>query len=297
MKRLKPRIYFALFALCALLIGLAVFCLRGQDCSQSTPSTSSDTEVSQKESATSDDELSQNIDRDHLLGWYKLPEREHVSHKVIPGHDTLIPVFKRDGTYYSVCRGFEVPLKECPEGLEWGLTESSMVGTKIIFDEASNTYYISIMDKWEMSSNDHSLRGGKQPMTRIDKPSWLLDATAQPPRINDDFLGWYQPVWFPFVRLEIRKDGQEYLSVEHEFHELGVWKTPHEPQEITPLPDRLGLTGFDRGTEVSLTYNEAMRRIEITMSGSPIIRMPLARVSPEGATVRPPMAIGIPSWH
>jgi len=42
---------------------------------------------------------------DHLIGWFK-----------IQGSDTINPVFKIEGTYYSVCwPGSEVPLKECPE--------------------------------------------------------------------------------------------------------------------------------------------------------------------------------------
>ena len=212
----------------------------------------------------------------------------------------MIPVFKTDGIYYSVCLGFEIPLKECPEGLEWGVTPSSMVGTTIAFDEASNDYYIIIEDK--QHQHPHYISGKKRPMTRIDKPSWLLDATAQRPRTNDDFLGCYQPVWFPGIGWEIRKNGEAYLVAEQELHEPGVWKTRGETRELTPLPDRLGLTGFDRRNRHSLTYNEALKRFELTKTTSPVIRMPLARVPspslPEGDTVPlSSMQIGIPSWH
>lgn len=239
-------------------------------------------------------------ERDYLVGWYKLPARDRESREVIPGPDTLIPVFKIDGAYYSVCLGFEIPLKECPEGLEWALTPSSMVGTMIGFDDASNEYYISIVDGQLGHHDQFYISGEKRPMTRIDKPSGLLDATAQRPRTNDDFLGWYQPVWFPWVRLEIRKDGEKYLSAEHELHEPGIWKTRVDPRELTPDPDRLGFTGFDRKSEHSLTYNEALKRFEITKTGSYVVRMSLAQVpppSPEVAVPLPTMRIGIPSWH
>ena len=225
---------------------------------------------------------------DHLLGWYKLG-------------DTLIPVFKTDGTYYSVCRGFEIPLKECPEGLEWAFTPSSMVGTKIGFDEASNAYYIIVEDKQLENNYQHYIRGEKKPMTKIDKPSWLLDATAQPPRTNDDFLGWYQPVWFPYV-MEIRKDSPKYLVAYPEPDKSGEWKTIGKPRELTPLPDRLGFTGFDRKNRHNLTYNEILKRFELTKNRDDqgqFIRMPLARVSPhpKRGAVPSPMRISIPSWH
>ncbi len=52
--------------------------------------------------------------RDHLLGWYKLADR------------TLIPVFQVDRTYCSVMHpGIEIPLKACPESLEWALVRLS----------------------------------------------------------------------------------------------------------------------------------------------------------------------------
>ncbi len=222
---------------------------------------------------------------DHLLGWFKMTDG-----------DTIIPVFKRDGTYYSVCRGFEIPLKECPEGLEWVLTPSSMVGTMIGFDEASNAYYIIIEDQGLASNYEPYISGEKQPMVRIDKPSWLLDPTALPPRTNDDFLGHYRAIWFPWFRFEIRKEGESYFGAYQMLSETGLWEPEGDPDGLAPLPDRLGFTGFDRETRHILTYNEALKRFELTNS------MPLARVTPsswpEADAVRlPTMRIGIPSWH
>ncbi|MHC4559611.1 MAG: hypothetical protein ACYS80_20145 [Planctomycetota bacterium] len=245
----------------------------------------------QRPGSSSAGDLGEAGGRDRLVGWFE-----------ITGRETIIPVFKADGTYYSVCRNFEIPLKECPEGLEWAPTSSSMAGTTIGFDEASNAYYIIIEDQGLANNYEPYISGEKQPMTRIDKPSGLLDATAQPPRTNDDFLGWYQPLWLPVVRFEIRKDGDMYLGAAVQIlRKPGVWETWGEPCEITPLPDRLGFSGFDGNPRVNLAYNEALKRFELTKTISCIIRMPLVRVSPlpspEGLVVAPPMKIGIPSWH
>jgi hypothetical protein len=242
--------------------------------------------------------------RDHLVGWYKLPNRHYRTREVIPGPGTLIPVFKTDGTYYSVCHGFEIPLRECPEGLEWALTRSSMVGTKIGFDEESNAYYIIIEDQGLANNYEPYISGEKRTMTRVDKPSWLLDATAQPPRTNDDFIGWYKPVWFP-IRLALRKEGKKYLLLEsQEADESGVWKTQGEMKELTPIADRLGFVMSRRKDRcTSITYNKSLKRFELTKQWSKrrpeVIRMPLARVSPhtERAAITTLMIMGIPSWN
>lgn len=280
--RFAPHMYLVLFALCPLLGAPA-------GCSKTTPLAPSQATAAQKTSTPLDAQLPQNTSRDHLVGWYKLG-------------DTLIPVFKIDGTYYSACRGFEFPLKECPEGLELAITPSSMADTKIGFAVASKEYYISIVDDLLSGNSDGRYGiGEKRPMTKIHKPSGLLDATAPPPRTNDDFLGWYQPVWFPFA-FEVRKEDERYLCVENLPDESGVWKTVSE-REITPLPDRLGFSGFDRHPRKELTYNDALKRFEITSQlgkrEPSIIRMPLARTAqpPEVPAISPPMIIGIPSWH
>lgn len=237
--------------------------------------------------------------RDHLVGWYKLG-------------NTVIPVFKTDGTYYSVCLGLEAPLKECPEGLEWTLP-SSIVGTKIGFDEMSNAYYIIIEDRMRarFEETPESIRmkgfklGEKTPITRIEKPSWLLDATAQPPRTNDDFLGWYQAVWVP-IRYAIRKDGERYFCTGRLCErEQYLWETKGEPIELTTIPDRLGFMCRRKDKCTSVTYNETLKRFELELTEQlgkrqpAVIRMPLARVSPhpELAAVPPPVRIGIPFWH
>ena len=74
--------------------------------------------------------------------------------------------------------GIEIPLQECPEGLEWALVPSSMVGTKIGFSHESNEVYIRIVDSVREQVEQSFVSGEKRLMTRVGKPSWLLDATA-----------------------------------------------------------------------------------------------------------------------
>jgi hypothetical protein len=234
--------------------------------------------------------------RDHLIGWYKLADR------------TLIPVFKVDRTYYSVMHpGIEIPLKECPEGLEWAPTPSSMVGTKIVSNEESNEVYISIVDSIREHMDQSFVSGKKQRMTRVSKPSWLLDATARPPCTHDDFLGWYQPVWCPYVRLEIRKEGKRYFAgfqILPEPDETGSWAPHGEPHELSLLPDRLGFVMKHKdGVTHHIVYNKSVGRFELTGPNTDACasRMPLAPVatrSSEKESVRMPrMRIGIPSWN
>ena len=90
---------------------------------------------------------------DRLCGWYKLTT-----------DNRLIPVFKIEETYYTVMSrgGFEVPLKECSDGLEWPPTlPFSMVGTRIGFDEESKEIYISIVDQ-NREYQDPSFTSGKR---------------------------------------------------------------------------------------------------------------------------------------
>jgi len=147
------------------------------------------------------DRSSDLTNRDDLLGWYNLANK------------ALIPVFKSDGTYYSVCEGWEVPLKPCPEGLEL-----HMLTTTIGFDKKAKTHFIRILDPRTGHYPEGTIPPEKRPMTKVARPSWFRGPKAQPPTehpgTNDDFLGWYQYVWWPHVRLEIRKDGQKRMARE-----------------------------------------------------------------------------------
>jgi hypothetical protein len=233
--------------------------------------------------------------RDHLLGWYRLENRE-----------VIIPVFKVEGDYYTVCRGAEIPLKPCPEGLEWERT-----GTKIIFDkESSHPYYISIYDENMAQQGGGGWgTGKKRQLTKVDKPLWLPNPTARGPRSMDDFLGRYvYALWSPRLGVEIRKDDGKYIATCQLMEEPGQWKPTGDPHEIelAPLPDRLGFTLLDPDTDIHLIYNTARERFELVAKDEntppAIVRIPLARVVPETssesrADPTTTMVIGIPNWH
>jgi len=241
--------------------------------------------------------------RDYLLGWYKLEDR-----------DVIIPVFKAEGGYYTVSwPGAEIPLKQCPEGLEWGATPSSMAGTKIIYDmQSSRPYCICVHDSNAMhhtasAEADWWGTGKKRPLTKIDAPTWLPDPTTERPHSVDDFLGWYVFAWMPVAGIEIRKNGEKYFATWRHMVEPDKWEPSGSPSQVAlaPLSDRLGFTVCDPDTDIILIYHKARKRYELTgrtEDGASAIRSPLARVRPEVlsrtvAIPSPPMDVGIPCWH
>ncbi|MCC6354972.1 MAG: hypothetical protein IT577_13870 [Verrucomicrobiae bacterium] len=237
---------------------------------------------------------------DPLLGWYRLPDYSRYQ-RVLPGPGTLIPVFKREGTYFSICRGVEVPLKGSPDGLEWAMLPSSMEGTRVGLDEASGRPYLVIHDSLRQYEADWSTAGEQQFMERIDRPPWLLDPTAKPPRSLEDFLGSFVPAWFPYFRGTVCRDGDGY-GLRGEYVKDGGWEFhPEEAAALRPLPDELGFA-WPKG-KIALVFNLALRRYECVMGdeASGRVRMPLVRTAvsdrelPPG--VPPPMRMGIPSWH
>jgi hypothetical protein len=237
--------------------------------------------------------------RDYLIGWYKLPSRHYRTRAVLPGPGTLIPVLKRGGVYYSISRGIEIPLKECPEGLEWGLTESSMKGTKIGVDAASKEPYIIIEDSRAQYEADLATSGEKQFMTKIAEPPGLLTATAKPPQTLKDLIGCYQPLYFPAYRWIITRDGDKYqikqqrLSKDKWIAEEGASTT------LQTLPDKPGFV-WGREQELRLVFNRDSKRYECLMGrGANNLTIPLVRVSLSlppgtGASTAP---IGIPTFH
>lgn len=241
--------------------------------------------------------------RNQFIGWFTLPGRTERK-QVIPGDNTLIPIFQRDGTCSSVCRGFEVPLKSCPEGLEWALAPSSMAGTKIGWDEEAKTYYLAVRDSQARDYTDGRYGSGeKEAMTKVSQPAGLLNPKALRPHTDGDFVGTYQLVWFPWVKLEVRQEGARYVSQEWEFSgpRPGSWKTRVKPSDLTPLPDQPGFS-FGQNTHIRLVYNLDLKRFELVaqrkeMTPS-IIRAPLARIpSGDGSVPLSIRGIGIPSWH
>lgn len=228
--------------------------------------------------------------QDSLAGWYQMTDS-----------DTIIPVFKRDGIWYSVCRGFETPFRETPKGLEWDVEPSSMKGTTISFNEKTRRYSITVVDSQLAQFNDNYPGPESESLTKIETPGGLPNVISRPPRNLEDFVGWYQPVYYCWFKYQIRNENGKYILE-------GKYLAPDErdeaPCELSPLVDQLGFTGFDRRNHHRLIYNNDLQRYEIIKSGSdtqPIkLRMPLARVgppSPKDTRDLPQMAIGIPTWH
>ena len=75
----------------------------------------------------------------------------------------------------------------------------------------------------------------------------------------------------------------------------GQWTIGHT-EELIPLTEGLGFAGD--GEPVSWIYNDALKRFEMTLkTDDMLVRMPLARVSPNEKEIREHMKIGIPYWH
>ena len=245
---------------------------------------------------------------DPLVGWFRLvsPDSRYTP------PERIIPVIRIDETYYSACRGFEVPFKATSPGrLEWDFAPSSMEGTKFICDMDAGSHYIVIEDRMRSSvSEENSESIGKlgfqlgqmTPLTRIDRPAFILDQKASPPRNNDDFVGWYMPVWFPYYKVEIRKDGDKYWSAYYYKADDGnQWQQQGKPAELAAMPDSPGLVYADGKNRNAIIYNKRLKRFELAMMDKdPALKMPLARIDqpPQTEKAPPPRkAIGIPAWH
>lgn len=234
-------------------------------------------------------------DDDPFAGWFAEGEGR-VPH--------LVPVFQRGGTYYSTCRGFEIPFKRSPEGLEWDVVPSGMTGTTIGFDPATGARYLAVFDyNANMSTAGVCGIGEKKPLVRTERPAWVRDPTADPPQSLDDLLGWYEMVWFPMVRWEIFREGDAYIIAYAAPEQLRSAAPESYRHELKPLPDRLGLGGFDRDNpdQITLIYNEYLRRFELCQPRNGQVRAPLARIARPTATSPagdvPNVEVGIPSWH
>lgn len=226
---------------------------------------------------------------DPLTGWFQLKEQPTSA-------GTLIPVLKIDGTYYSVCRGFEVPLKQTPGGLTWALDPSSMIGTTIRRDPDGSCYII-IRDTWSenfTSESKYPHHTGPRPLTRIDRPSSLPVSTAPPPRGLDDFIGCYAVLWTPYYRITIHKEDEKYFAAAVILREKDKWVPDKDVVELVPFVDGMGFDNFDK--RHSIEYNENLKRFEIVKDTTPQIRMPLVRIDP-AEPLAELIPIGIPSWH
>lgn len=241
--------------------------------------------------------------QDSLIGWHELPNRHFQTREVLPGPGTLIPVFKVDGAYYSIARGFEVPLKPCAEGLEIWPARHGMKASIIGFDEKEGRVYIIINDYMSSCMIEWWVADEKRFLEKAEAPSWLPDSIeAKAPETNDGFIGFYQPVWYP-IRIEVKKDGGKYLTNDYGLDSQCLWKPRHPFDEIAPLPEGLGFSLGKGNEKARLIYNESRRRYEITLGdASCLARMPLERIPSLDAPWKPLYSpksggVGIPVWH
>ncbi len=236
--------------------------------------------------------------RDYLIGWYELRQRHYRTRKIIPGPVHLIPVFNRNGFYYSVCHGFEVPMKVCQEGLEWGIEKSSMKGTKIGIDKATKKPYIIINDRNAYLS-DEADRNRKQYLTKISNPQKFPESSVAVPKTIDDFLGHYQAIFFPCRRFVVRKAGGIYYF-DGQLYGKNGWKTlKHETVKLEVLPDRLGFACKVKGGG-KFVYNCQLKRYEcVSPLGTKASYVaPMARVNSSLPGINDQSTvIGIPSWR
>jgi hypothetical protein len=229
------------------------------------------------------------------IEWYKMPATPRITRQ-----DALIPIIRIDGSYYTAFRGMEIPLVKTAEGLKWGLSPSPLADTTIGYFGPSYPCSIRIVDRTR-ANIDSSYNPDTVPpilMTKVDKPAGLLDAKARRPKKLDDFLGFYQPIWLPWVHVEIRKDAGSYWSIQRNLTSPKPplqWVAQGRPQMITPLTDRLGFIGF-AGDPSSLVYDESLKRFELVRMDNGV-RMPLAKVSGTKDVPLPALPIGIPAWN
>jgi hypothetical protein len=122
-------------------------------------------------------------------------------------------------------------------------------------------------------------------LVKTNKPPWVLDATAQAPGSQDDFVGWYQSVYISDLRFEVRKEEGEFV--------LGEFA-------LEPNPDALGFLGqLGDGTRLGFRYNKELSQFEWYSPTRDLPgRLPVARIeapSPEGSDeAMPGTWIGVP---
>lgn len=268
-----------------LLLALALICIPSAASAQTQPADAPATRPADDAS------------HDHFIGWYRLPRRAQGSLEVIEKGPprAFIPILKRNGTYYSVCRFFEMPMKAIPGGLEWDLKPSSMVGTKITYDPQTKQYTFKVNDS-AAQGHDGEVSGLLEPVEKVDAPLTVLDPTTTAPAKNDDFVGWYQAVWEPAIRYHITRQGDKFMA---EGQIVGMDDRNRPAFEIQPLTDALGFKMDSRG-ESQLIYNTQRQRYEIS-SPKAGISMPLKRTDAEPSKdlpkLRDQVPVGIPSWN
>jgi hypothetical protein len=266
---------------------------------------------------------------EHFVGWYRLPRVDRHTRKPLDGPGYVVPIFKRRGEFHTVCRWAEAPLKPTDDGLVWNVSPSSLKGSTFGFDEDAGEYFLIHRDLRRAGMDDWYVSGEKRSLTRIEKPTWVMDHAADPPEALDDFVGHFYFAWMPVLRLHVKRVDGGHAVAWQEFKPdderrtpaagesgggdgsrgvTGAWRKPRDEPDaaIEPMREGLGLV-LDQSKEkmVRLIYNAALRRYELVTDrkGEPgVIRLPLLRDDPletteDGRKVLPNLRIGIPAWR
>ena len=235
---------------------------------------------------------------DRIIGWYKLGSGIDDDANVNK-NDTLVPILKRGNEFYTICRGFEMPLGKSPVGLEWTFKPSSMEGTAFVFCGPGWPCHLKIYDS-QKSVFDWYEPGKKYKLIKIPEPEGLTCTVEKKPEVLDDFIGMYQPVYFPLIRIEISKEGDGYI---HSYFELRViqdtasWLNMGQVKSVKPLENNRGFLIAEEHAKNYLMFSEELNRYEIII-GSTGLRMPLVKISAgEDLPLALDVNLGIPSWN
>ena len=124
-------------------------------------------------------------------------------------------------------------------------------------------------------------------MKLIAKPDWLLDATCEAPPSREALLGWYQPGWCPWTRLELHRAGGHVVATWYSLEEGDggdTWRASLR-DELTPLSNACAYAvvddPFQANRALRYAYNEILQRFEVQIeTGDPlqVTRIPLARI-------------------
>ncbi len=235
---------------------------------------------------------------DRIIGWYKLSTKT-IDDAVVEDDDTLVPILKRNKQFYTICRGFEMPLNTCSAGLEWGFTPSSMEGTMFVFCGPGWPCHLKIYDR-QKAVFDWYEPGKKYKLIKVAEPEGLSYTVESAPENSDGFIGIYQPVYFPWMRVEISKEADKY---NYKYSELRIvqeeakWIAMGMAESVLPLDEAQGFLVIYQKAKNYLLFSKELSRFEVII-GSTGLRMPMVKLTSSEETPQvPKVNLGIPSWN
>lgn len=242
---------------------------------------------------------------DHYLGWYRLPPVDRKTREPVDRPGSLIPIFKRGETYYTVMKWVEVPLVASDTGLVWGYEQTSMRGTAFTFDPATGEYFLIHCDAQHAGNDEWYVWGERRRLHPADPPGWLPDFTADPPRSLRDKLGDYYFAWCPVLSIRITEEDGSYWSVERVRDDHGRWVDHGSRQEVCLSSNPLRFNHQAKPNPIR--FNTDLRRYEVVAprpQAPDDMRMPLLREDPladwewnhlDEAQKRD-LTVGVPAW-